>query len=183
MYRKPQGVITHAQRIFITLLEARQFTRTLVGWGITKSTVTYIYKIVLGEIPPSYDVVFILREHIGPELWYYDENEEVPNTPKTGTRYYLTQRQPAIRKNILQDETVAIREIRKVIEERKLSTFCAIHQVGYGDVRNSCTKRKKPDGMYGYHQRPPYRMIRALRNVIHPRLWYIYPDEIVIDDT
>jgi hypothetical protein len=174
MYPKPCGSVSHAQRIFITLIEKRIFTGTLTEWGIKYPS--HVYQIALGRITTTYGVVFVLRERISPELWYYDETEELPEPVKGKFRHQSTEEGL---KNIVSEETAAINRIGELIENRKLREFCSTHHVKYQDIWGCTKKRTKEDGSYGYHQRPPYRIIRTLREEIHPALWYLYPDELI----
>jgi hypothetical protein len=179
MYRKPEGRITHARRGLISLIEKREYSGTLIKeWEIPPSmALSAIYETALGTILPSYGVIFALRCHIPPGAWYYEEEEKLPGPVPFNPRYPSWGLKS--RKKVLRDPTVALLRIEEVKEQRGLSQFCARHGLKYGDLWGCTIKRKKPDGKTGYHQRPPYRVIRALRDVIPPDLWYIFPDELL----
>jgi hypothetical protein len=176
MYPKPVGPVSHARRVLIDLIEARRLTPTLAGWGMGKNSVMAYYEAALGRTPPSYGVIFALRERISAELWFYDETEKPPEPVRYRIKYPSTGK--GVREKILTDETAALGKIREIREKRELPAFCARYGVKYTDLWGVCSKRMKADGRYGFHQRPPYRVVRSLREVIHPALWYIFPDEL-----
>jgi hypothetical protein len=176
MYPKPVSPVSRARRALIGLIESRKFTGTLTGWGIGANVVNGYYRAALGQIPPSYGVIFSLREHLAPELWFYDEAEKPPKPVKYRIKYLSIGK--GVREKILTDETAALEKIREILEKRELPVFCARQGVKYQDLWGICVKRKKADGRYGFHQRPPYRVVRTLREAIHPALWYIFPDEL-----
>jgi hypothetical protein len=183
MYPKPVEPVSHARRRLITLIEARRFTFTLTEWGLSKSVIFASYETALGKRQPTYGVIFALREHIPPELWFYDEAEKPPEPVTAAVFLYSPadkgkREKTALRRKVLRDETAALGKLREIMEKRELSSFAGRHGVKYQDLWQVCNKRKKPDGRYGYHQRVPFRVVKALREVIHPALWYIFPDEL-----
>jgi hypothetical protein len=177
MYVKPLGDISHAQRRLIGLIEKREFTGTLIGdWQVPQGLIVPIYKSAVGQRTPTYGIIFGLRRHIPPEAWYFDETEKLPKPiacthlyPPFGAR---------INKKIIHDETAAINLIGEIRENRKLSAFCVEHGLKYNDMLGCAVKRKRSNGRYGYHQKPAYLVIRTLREIIHPALWYLFPDEL-----
>jgi hypothetical protein len=183
MYPIPVSPFSHARRALVSLIEARRFTGTLTGWGMGKAVISTAYQMAVGTKLPSYLIIFALRDHISAELWFFDEDEKPPE-PVTAKLKYPPAGPGKIRKTslklkILREETAALVKLREIKERRELSSFAAQYGIKYLDLWQVCTKRKKPDGRYGYHQRPPYRVVKALREVIHPALWYIFPDELI----
>jgi hypothetical protein len=179
VYAKPEGPISHAQRRLITLIDKRSISGVLIDtWGIPKTQMGNIYRMALNKLPVSYGVIFMLRRYLPPIAWYYDEQEAlprpiafVPKHPPFGKK---------TRDKILHHETAALSIIREMKEKRELSRFCQQYRVKYYDVAGCSFKNPKKDGREGYHQRPSYRMIRSLREAIHPDLWYIFPDELTV---
>jgi hypothetical protein len=179
MYPEPVEPVSHARRALIGLIQSRRFTATLAGWGMGKSVITTAYQMAVGRRRPSYVVIYALREHIRPELWYYDEAEKPLAPVKAAYLHSLAgKRKAALKKKILQDETAALGVLREIREKRGLPAYARRYGVKYLDLWQVCSKRKKAGGRYGYHQRPPYRVVRALREAIHPALWYAFPDEL-----
>jgi hypothetical protein len=177
MYAKPEGDLSHAQRLLIGLIERRGFTGTLAReWEAPRSMIMIVYETALGRALPSYGVVFGLRRHIDPAAWYYGEDEELP--PPVPCAWLYPSFGKKARKKVLRDATAALSRMEEIKGKRELSAFCAAHGVKYADLWACTIKRKKKDGRYGYHQRPPYRVIRALRETVHPALWFLYPDEL-----
>jgi hypothetical protein len=148
-----------------------------------KPVISTAYQMALGKKLPSYLIIFALRDHISPELWYFDEDEKPPEPLAAGVKYSLTGpgkiRKTSLKLKILRDETAALVKLREIMGKRELSSFAAQYRIKYFDLWQVCNKRKKADGRYGYHQRPPYRVVKALREVIHPALWYVFPDELL----
>jgi hypothetical protein len=180
VYAKPEGPISCAQRRLITLIDKRKISETLIGgWGVPRTQLGNIYRMALGTIPPSYGIIYGLRLTIPPAAWYYGEEEALPRPIPFTPKY------PAFGKQahdaVLHHETAALGIIREIKEQRELSRFCARHGVNYYDVAGCSFKNPKKDGRKGYHQRPSYRMVRLLREAVHPDLWYIFPEELTID--
>jgi hypothetical protein len=184
MYPIPVSPVSLARRELIGLITARRFTRTLAGWGVAKPMAFASYETALGKREPSFGVIFALREHVSPELWFYDEGEKPPRPVKVRFQYRSAAGEGGesnkilIREKVLRDETAALKKLGKIMEKRELPAFSREHGVKYLDMWGICSKRKKAGG-YGYHQRPPYRVVKALREVIHPALWYVFPDELI----
>jgi hypothetical protein len=177
VYTTPKGPVSHAQRRLITLIGERRISAVLVNnWGVPGNKIGYLYRMALGTKPVSYGAVFLLRRYIPPVSWYYDEEESPPDPVLFTAKYPPFGNE--IHEKILHDETAAIGIIRGIKEKRELSRFCTLHKVKYYDVAGCSFKNLKKDGREGYHQRPSYRMIRLLREAVHPDLWYIFPDEL-----
>jgi hypothetical protein len=178
MYTVPQGEITHARRRLITLIERREFTGTLTReWGVPKPSVMHIYDMVLGRVPPTFGAIFGLRREVAPAAWFYGEGEALP--PRIGAAYIYPSFGKEIREKVLGEPTAALLMIEGLKEKRELARFCVERGVKYADLWACTIKRVKKDGRQGYHQRPPYRVIKALREAVHPDLWYTFPDELV----
>jgi hypothetical protein len=178
VYPKPEGTISHGRRILISLIEERKFSPTLRSWGVTeKSLINFAYEIALGRSDATFFVVFNMREHIRPELWYYDEAEEEPFPVKVKFVYPSTGK--AAKRKFIVDETAALERIQGIMERREAGALCASHGIKYYDLWGCCSKRKKANGRYAFHTRPSYHVIRALRDTIHPALWYVFPDELI----
>jgi hypothetical protein len=178
MYPKPVGPLSHARKILIGLIESRRLRGTLHSWGITNlGSISSIYKTALGQTAPTYWIIFCLREHIAPELWYYEETEALPKPLPFKALYPSIGGGSLIRK-ILESETAAIGDIKELIEKRELAQFCTKFDLDYQELWGCCNKRKKADGRYGYHRRPSYRVIKTLRDAIHPARWYVFHDEL-----
>jgi hypothetical protein len=180
VHAKPEGPISHAQRRLITLIDKRKISETLTGgWGVPRTCLGNIYRTALGTIPHSYGIIYGLRLNIAPVFWYYSEEEPLPRPIAFTPKY------PPFGKDahdaVLRHETAALEIIREIKERRELSRFCALHGVKYYDVAGCSFKNPKKDGPEGYHQRPSYRMIRSLREAVHPDLWYIFPGELTHD--
>jgi hypothetical protein len=179
MHADPEGPISHAQRRLITLIDERRISKVLIGaWGVPKSYIGNIYRMALNTLPVSYGVIFLLRQQLPPAAWYYDEGERLPQPVPFTPKYPAFGKR--VRNKILHHETAALGIIREIKEKRELAYFCKQHRVKYYDVAGCSFKNPKKDGRDGYHQRPSYRMIRLLREAIHPDLWYIFPDELAI---
>jgi hypothetical protein len=130
----------------------------------------------VGKMRPSYGLIFQLREHIAPVLWYYAETEKPPRrksfTAKC-TAYNL-----AVMRELSTKPTAAHTIFDALREARKLTEFCVLHNIEPSRIRNCTTMNKRKDGVKGYTNRPTYPIVKQLRGIIHPDLWYIFPDEL-----
>lgn len=164
--------------MLVGLIKKRLLTSTLADWGAAKSMTAAYYEAALGLREPSFGVIFALRERISPELWFYEEGEELP-PPVKAAFLHSGAKKAQLKKKILRDETAALEMLREIKEKRELASFSARYKVDYQVLWGVCSRRRKAGGGYGYHQRPPYRIVKALREAVHPALWYIFPEELV----
>jgi hypothetical protein len=121
--------------------------------------------------------IYMLRTRIAPAAWYYMERETVPEKVPFTSLYDAGSE--TLRTKIIHEETAALGELARLKEERVLSRLCQEHRIDYKKASYCLLKRVKEDGSRGYHQRPTYEIVKAFREVIHPDLWYIFPDELV----
>jgi hypothetical protein len=135
-----------------------------------------LYKAAIGRIRPSYMAVYTLRTRIAPVAWYYTEGEALPEAVPFTARYLPGGN--AFRTKVMREETAALRELLRLKETRNLSRLCRECRIDYKKLSYCMLKRVKEDGSLRYHQRPAYETVKALRERIHPDLWYIFPDEL-----
>jgi hypothetical protein len=177
MYAKPQGKVSHAQRFLISLIEKRAFTGTLVkDWKVPRKFVMGIYRCALGSQKPTSLAVFGLRKHIRPSWWYYEESETLPCPVDFNEKYPAFG--PETNEKILTDETVGIRKIIEIKNERKLARYCLGKGIKYGILCGCIQRYKSNAGKIKFHRRPDYFTIKSLREDINPDLWFIFPDEL-----
>jgi hypothetical protein len=75
-------------------------------------------------------------------------------------------------------ETAAHRYFEILREKRALTAFCGKRGLVYSSLSNCVFKRRREDGLWGYRTRPAYRLVKSLREILHPDLWYVFPDEL-----
>jgi hypothetical protein len=176
MFVKVPSPVAHAQRRLITLIENRQFTGTARSWGITPSNITSLHGMVTGKIQPSFIMIFNLRQYIEPVEWFYNETEKMPEKKEFSLTYTRFDRRT--RQHIIKHPTVGVARLEKLILGGKLQTLCRENGLHYKTLYGYAKRRKRHDGVAGYHSRPSYQVIRALRHIIHPDEWFIFPEEI-----
>jgi hypothetical protein len=180
MYVTLPEELSHAQRSLVTLIEKRVFSPTLIQeWGVPKSYIIALYRTAIGRIRPSYMAIYTLRSRIAPVNWYYTEQEAVPGAVPFTALYAAGG--DMFREKVMRDETAALRELAGIREARNLSLLCRNYNIEYKRLSQCVLKRVKEDGSRGYHQRPAYDIVKALRERIHPDLWYIFPEELITD--
>jgi hypothetical protein len=171
------AVVSHAQRRLITLIEKRRFTRQVrTVYGLSDAFLSRLHSVAVGRMRPSYGIIFQLREHIAPVLWYYDETEKPPKRKSFAAKH--TVYNLAVMRELSARPTVAHTVFETLREARKLTEFCVLHNIAPARIRNCTTMNRRKDGVKGYASRPSYPVVKQLRGIIHPDLWYIFPDEI-----
>jgi hypothetical protein len=171
------AVASHAQRRLIALIEKRQFTHEVrTVYGLSDAFLSRLHSVAVGKMRPSYGVIFQLREHIAPVSWYYAETEKLPKR-KLFTAKYTTYNLAVMRE--LSTKPIVAHTIFEMLREaRKLTEFCVLRNINAAKIRNCTTMNKRKDGIKGYTNRPSYPIVKQLRGIIHPDLWYVFPDEI-----
>jgi hypothetical protein len=176
MYVPVPDIVTHAQRKLITLIERRQFSGVARSYGIRASNIPSLYRMAIGKIAPSFVMMFNLRHYIAPVEWCYDETEGLPERRKFKPKYAYFDRRA--RQRLIRYPTAAVAYLEDIYLKGGLQGFCGEQGLGYATVYGYAVKRKRHDGVLGYHARPGHRVIRKLRGVIHPDDWFIFPEEI-----
>lgn len=176
MYVQVPDIVTHAQRELIKLIEGRRFAGTARSYGIRASNIPSLYRMATGKTEPSFVMMFNLRQYLAPEAWCYDETEKLPERRKFKPKYACFDGRT--RRHIILNPTVAAAYLEEIYLNGGLQGFCGEQGLSYAAVYGYAVKRKRYDGIMGYHCRPGYRVIRKLRNVIHPDDWFIFPEEL-----
>jgi hypothetical protein len=175
MYVQVPEIVSHAQRKLIGLIEERRFTATARSYGLTASNIALLYRMAVGKIQPSFVMIFNLRGHIAPAEWFYDETEKLPGQQAFHPKYACFDRRA--RQHFIRYPTPAVAYLEGLFREGKLQVFCGEEGLTYAMVYGYAVKRKRPDGITGYHARPGYGVIRKLREKIPPEHWFIFPEE------
>lgn len=173
-------ITSHALRYFKNLIKERKYFSKAVEYNLNRTMTEVLYKVVRGQLRPTYGIIFMLRKYIAPCMWYYKETEELPEPVKFESHYedsfdeYNTES-----KNILaQRKTIGHTYFDILKENRVMARFCALHNVTLTEAANYVTMRHKKDGTYRYTTRPTIDFISNFKEELHPDLWYIFPDEV-----
>jgi hypothetical protein len=176
MYVQVPEIVSYAQRKLIRLIEERNFAPAARSYGITVSNISSLYRMATGKITPSFIMIFNLRQHIAPVEWFYDEDEKLPEKKKLNPLYTCFTRR--FRQHIIRHPTVGIKYLEELFLQGELNGFCRERGLNYSTVYGYSVKRKRYDGVTGYHSRPGYGFIKKVRAVIHPDDWFMFPEEV-----
>jgi hypothetical protein len=175
MYVKILEPVSYARRRLITLIEERRFTAAARSYGIAASNISSLYRMAVGKIGPSFIMVFNLRRDIAPIEWFYNEGETLPKKKKFTPAYACFDRRA--RRHIIRKPTVGVARLEGLILAGGLQSLCRANGLQYRTVYGYAVKRRRHDGVAGYHARPSYGVMRKLRGVIHPDEWFFFPEE------
>jgi hypothetical protein len=175
MYAEVLGIVSHARRKLIRLIEARRLAVAARSYGIRVSNIPLLYRMAVGRLDPSFIMIFNLRQHIAPVEWFYDETEKLPEKREFQAKYSGFDRQAW--QHIIRHPTVAVAYLEEIFLDGRLPDFCAEQGFRYAAVYRYAAKKKRYDGIWGYPPRPGYKVIREFRDIIHPDDWFIFPEE------
>jgi hypothetical protein len=175
MYVTVSGPVSYARRRLVTLIEERRFTSTARSYGVTASNVSSLYRMAVGKIGPSFIMIFNLRRHLAPVEWFYDEDEKLPEKKEFKPLYACFDRRA--RQHIIRKPTLGAARLEGLILAGELQKLCRAKGLQYRTVYGYAVKRRRHDGIAGYHARPSYSVMRKLRDIIHPDEWFFFPEE------
>jgi hypothetical protein len=177
MYVKIPDVVSHAQRKLITMVEKREYRGYVLSCGLTLTQSNDLYKTVIGKYTPTYGQIFRLRQFVPPSEWYYDESEELPE-PVRFTAKVQGMTGGGKKMGIeATKETVALSWFAGLSKQQR-HQFYVFHNIERAKINHFILKTTRMDGTFGYQSRPNYKLVRSLRETIHPDCWYIYPEEL-----
>ncbi len=117
--------------------------------------------------------IFRCREKVQPSRWYYQANEAdilpkpVKFTPKFGPE------------EILNKDSQGHVILRKLIRQYGADSIADQYGIDRYKLKNTIYRRRRvTDGKQMFKALPSYHFVRALRDVIHPDYWYIFPEEL-----
>ena len=117
--------------------------------------------------------IFRCREQIQPSRWYYQVNEKdiMPEPVKYTPKFDAEE--------ILNKDSQGHVILRKLIRNTGIEPFAEKYGIDSYKLKNTLYRRKRvTDGKQVFKALPSYHFIRALREVINPDLWYIFPEEL-----
>jgi hypothetical protein len=180
MYVKVPEIVSYAQRELITLIENREYTGAMrKKYGVSDSWISSIYRAAVGKVKATYGMIYLLREQIEPVRWYYDENEGLPEKVEFRPKYRGYDLE--MMNNFKNKATAAQRWFEEAGKKRIIHEICEENNISYSRLKNSIYPKRVHSEVAVYRQRPGYGIIKALRGVINPDYWYIFPDELPDD--
>jgi hypothetical protein len=178
MYVNVPDVVSYAQRELISKIEKREYTSFCTSCGLTLSQSHSLYQSVIGKKNLTFGQIFSMRSFIPPCQWYYDESEELPVLIPFKVKITDTEKKGKEMSIAAKKETVALSWFRILREKKLFHAFCVLHSIEQRKINYMVFRTRYSQGDYLYVCRPNYKLIRSLRDIIHPDLWYIYPEEL-----
>lgn len=140
-----------------------------------KTMKTHLCQIMNHGTVPSYRIIYTYRALVHPIMWFYNHNDPLPEPTKfdSGRKIYTD--------DIFEHDSLGMLELKQkkagyaggYIEMEKGLGLCR------STLSNLCARKKLPDGRKIYRARPTYNIVNALKDIIKPDLWYIFPDELI----
>lgn len=171
---------TYVQQMFKRALNKSVFWKLMNELGVTdeetktESGKSQLFKYVNGnKKKPPMTRVYILRDKIQPSYWYYKVKETLPKEIKYKDKGHNVE-------DLKQIETCGLILLKDMAEKYTLSGIEKLYGYDANEfkIKNTIYKRKSEDGKMYFKSYPQYSMIRALKDVITPDLWFIFPDEL-----
>lgn len=166
---------THALRELKTAAQRMLLRKYIVSLDVRKtdeSTIKAVYIYTLGITKSLTNVyIFRLREKIQPAKWYTLYSEPLPSP--TAFKPLLPE------ERILTDMSVGHMRFRKMVDEYGYSGITQVYGFSKFLINNLLSYRiSKKTGIKTFKTLPSYSVIRTLKDVISPDLWYIFPEEL-----
>lgn len=173
----PPEYETWALKEFQKLSENRLLTKFLKSSGCAESRLKALFTTCVlytrGASRSTRNInVFSLRSIMQPSKWYYRSDEELPPrlsfTPKMN-----------------EDDFLCTQSIGHLMFERLATCTGIWRKYGFPTDEVKNIRYLRNDSRHGgkvFRSMPSFHVIRTLRNVINPDLWYIFPGEISAED-
>jgi len=178
-YLRPSDTDTHAMYELKMLVQNRLLTKYIYSLDVMKQDPNIEKKLwnmflyAKSHVPkklPNY-FIFMLRNDIQPAKWYTPKNEPVPEkikfTPKFSADVWMTKR------------TVGHEKLYEIMKANGHQKVADDFDVPKTQLRNVIGQRfDKITGRRIFKCFPEYHFVRAFKEVIHPDLWFIFPEEL-----
>jgi hypothetical protein len=179
MYVKVIENLPVAGRIIVDNIENRslvQFIRAALpeaDENVITTNHILLYNIVTKGSGYTYERIYTFRNVIPPVYWFYteDEKDTMPEPVPFKAKHPVS--------DIGTIPTIALQyfEDMKSSDKYAIREYCEIHNLDYLYFRNFIDK-KQSKGIRVFKNRPSAKIIKELRDEIHPDKWFIYPDEL-----
>lgn len=173
-------ITSHAVRYFRELINERQFNRKCMEYNVPEMMIQMLYQIAKSHIRPTYGVIFMLRKNISPSMWYYKENEKLPE-PITFVSQFEKNYENYdnnTKNELAQKKTLGHIYFDILKENKVMAKFCSLHNTTLTEAVNFVTMRHHKNGTLRYTTRPTIVFVSKFINEIHPDYWYIFPEEV-----
>ena len=165
---------TYALRDFKTAAQNKLFWHFIENLGIPNDgKAKYILYYYFNGKNKSFtnSSVFYCREKMQPSKWYYNISEALPE------RIQFTPKHPV--EDLQYRETLGIQKLKVLIKDYTLPKFCDIYNLNFLQMKNMIYKRiNSVTGKECYKILPPEKVVKNLKTVINPDMWYIFTDEV-----
>lgn len=172
---QPQDTDTYARYDLKKASQARVLTKYCneIGFDSDDYILIAFIHYINGSIKVMNNVqVFRCRERIQPSRWYYKVTEKLPKQIKFTEKY----KDPEL---ILYKPSEAHMRLKKLLMDFGIEKVSEDYDIHIETLKNLIYLRKRrTDGKHVFKTMPSFDVIRKLKDVIHPDLWYIFPEEL-----